>query len=107
MPSYPLLLVLTVAIETPVVALCYPGQRLRLALTCIAATTVTHAFMHFGLPRLVSSYAAFLLVGELVALVGEALAYALVARPRDLARALVAAAAANALSFGVGLLLFG
>ena len=106
MSSYFSALGLALVLEIPVVALCFPGQRLRLAITCAVATTVTHFFMHFGLAPLVSSLAQFVVVGELQAVVLEAAAYWLASHPRSLKRALVASLCANGSSFVVGLLLF-
>jgi hypothetical protein len=102
---YLLALALTLAIEVPLVALVFSGQRLRMALVAAVATTATHLFMHFVLPRLGLTYAGWLVSGELVALVGEAAAYAFLSRPRDLPRALAASAVANAASYAVGLFL--
>jgi hypothetical protein len=105
MNGYLAALVSTLAVEVPIVALIYPGQRRRMAACCAAATTFTHLVMHFALPR-VWSGTVVLVGGETFALALEALAYVLVSRPRDGARALLASALANGASFGVGLLLF-
>jgi hypothetical protein len=98
-------LLITIGIEVPVVAAVFQGQRLRMAVVCGVATTATHLAMHFLLPHVVGSMDQFMLLGELGALVVEALVYAVVSRPRDPGRALVAAALANGLSYGAGLLL--
>jgi hypothetical protein len=98
---------LTVAIESPVVACVYRGQRARMFGVCVAATTATHAFMHFLLPRLVDSLETWIVVGEAIALVVEAVAYAVLAKGRSVPRALVASALANGLSYATGLLVFG
>ena len=99
--------IVTVIIEVPVVALVFPGQRLRMACACLAATTVTHAFMHFALPTLVPSFTLWVVIGEATALAVEAVVYALVSKPRSASRALVASALANLLSFSAGLILLG
>lgn len=106
MSGYLLALAVTLAIEVPVVAALFAGQRLRMAVVAALATTATHLAMHFALPHVVSTYVAWLVAGELLALVVEAAAYALLSRPRSVERALVASAVANALSFGAGLALF-
>jgi len=98
---------LTVAVEVPLVALVFPGQRARLALACAAGTTVTNLAMNLLLPRWLGAGAAWLLAGELGALLLEAALYAAVGRPRDPARALVASALANGASFAAGLAVFG
>lgn len=96
---------ITLGTEVPVVALLYPGQRLRLGAACAVATTATHLVMHFVLPGLLPAGTSALVAGEALALVAEAAAYFAVSRPRDLGRALVASALANSLSFGAGLVL--
>lgn len=96
---------ITLAIEVPTVALMYSGQRTRMALVAALATSATNLPMNLLLPAWLGSGSAFLLTGELGALVLEAVVYFLAARPRDLPRAATASALANALSFGAGLLL--
>ena len=104
--TYLLALLITLAVEVPTVAACFPGQRLRMAAVCAATTTCTHLAMHFILPQFVGSFGQFILVGELGALLVEAIVYWLASRPRDLGLALIASAMANALSYGIGLLVF-
>lgn len=103
--AYVLALFITLVAEVPIVAACFSGQRLRMAAVCAAATTCTHLSMHFILPQLVGSFGQFIFLGELGALLAEASVYWLASRPRDPGLALVASALANALSYGVGLLL--
>jgi hypothetical protein len=95
----------TVAIEAPLVALVYPGQRWKMAGVCAITTSVTNLAMNVLLPRWLGVGLAFLLVGEVGALLLEALVYAVVRRPRDVGRALTASALANGASFAIGLLL--
>lgn len=95
----------TVAIEAPCVAAVYPGERWKMAGVCALATSATNLAMNVLLPRWLGVGLAFLIVGELGALLIEAAIYALVRRPRDVGRALVASALANGASFTVGLLL--
>jgi hypothetical protein len=104
MTAYLAALGVTIGIEAPVVALAFPGQRLRMACACVAATTATHVFMHFGLPRVLHSPGHVLVLGELIATVVEAAVYAVVGRPPSLGRGLVASAIANTLSYSAGLL---
>lgn len=104
MNSYLTALAITLALEVPVVAALYPGQRRRMALAAALATSATHLFMHFGLPRLLPSAGAVLLVGEIFATLAEAGVYAAASRPRSLGRGLVASALANSLSYAAGLL---
>lgn len=96
----------TLAVEVPCVAALYPGQRGRMALAAALATSATNLPMNLLLPRWLGAGQAFLLTGELLALVLEAGVYLLAARPRDLPRAAAASALANGLSFGAGLLLW-
>lgn len=108
--GYALALALTISLEAPIVAACHPGARLRMGLVCVVATTITHVIMHFALqPALAGSYTAWLVSGELLALIGEWAAYTIAqpAEARDPGRALLASAAANAASFGAGMLWFG
>jgi hypothetical protein len=94
---------LTIAVEVPAVAIFYPGQRLRLGGCCCLVTTLTHMALFLVLFRYVPLTTVTVLLGESGALLLEASAYAVVSRPRDFPRALMASAAANALSFGLGL----
>lgn len=105
-PAYLAALGITLAVEVPVVAALFPGQRLRMAVTCALATSATHLFMHFALPQLLPPGGPVLLLGELIALVVEAGVYAAAARPRELGRALIASALANSLSYAAGLVIF-
>jgi hypothetical protein len=94
-------LVLTVAIEVPVVAAFFPGQRLRLAFVALGANVVTNLVLNIVLAR--SAWGGHHLVpGEVFAVVGEALAYSVFSRPPDVARAALASGVANLLSFAVG-----
>lgn len=104
--AYLVALGITLAVEIPVVAALYRGQRGRMAITCALATSATHLFMHFGLPRLLSPGGSVVLVGEIIALLVEAAVYAAVARPREPGRALIASALANSLSYAAGLVIF-
>jgi hypothetical protein len=97
---------ITLAVEVPCVAALYPGQRARLAVVAALATSATNLPMNLLLPRWLGTGSAFLVTGELAALVLEAATYFFVARPRDLARAATASALANGLSFTAGLVLF-
>ena len=106
MSPYALALALTLAVEVPIVALLFPRQRLRMAFVCAAATVATHLSMHFALPRVLGSWGAAVLWGELGALTVEAAAYAIASRPRDPARALVTSALANLTSYAAGLAVF-
>jgi hypothetical protein len=105
--EYALALAVTIGLETPVVAAVFPGRRVRMGLVCIAATTATHAVMHFALPRICPTFTSWVLAGEAQALVLEALAYWFFGKPRDPGRALIASALANSASYAAGLLIFG
>lgn len=102
--AYLLALALTVAVEVPIVAAFYPGRRLRMAAVCAAATVATHV-LNFAWPGWAVPGALGVWGGELFATVAEAAAYA--GAGRQLGKGLVASAAANAVSFGVGLLVLG
>jgi hypothetical protein len=104
--EYLLALAITLLVEVPIVALLFPGQRVRMAIVCAIATTDTHLLMHFALIRLASSYDNWVLLGEVTALVLEACAYVWFSRPRRVGPALIASAAANSASYVVGWLVF-
>jgi hypothetical protein len=99
---------ITLALEVPIVAAFYGGQRARLAAAAVVANVGTNVAMNVLLVRSSrDSYDTTLLAGEAVALLLEAVVYAAVDRKHDLVKALTASAAANLASFGAGLLLFG
>jgi hypothetical protein len=105
-PASVLACAVTVAVECPIVAAVYPGQRLRMAGVCALATAATNLAMNLLLRRWLGPGLVHLLVGELSALLLEALVYAVVRRPRDWGRALVASALANGASFSAGFVLW-
>jgi hypothetical protein len=92
----------TLLIEVPFVALWYPRQRLRLAGVAFLANTFTNLTLNVVLPRIALLRGRHVIVGEILAVVIEALAYAATARPRDVGKALVVSAVGNALSFELG-----
>jgi hypothetical protein len=104
-PPFAFAWAVTVLTEAPCVAAVYPGERWKMAGVCALATSATNLAMNLLLPRWLGVGLTFLLVGELGALVIEALVYAIVRRPRDVGRALVASALANGASFALGLVL--
>lgn len=95
----------TLALEIPLAMAVYPGQRLRMGATCAVATSVTNLGMNLVLVPVLGHPGAALLLGEGLALVGEALAYWAVARPRAWGPALTASGLANAASWTAGMLL--
>src|SRR5580704_8681899 len=101
-----LALVITIAVEVPIVAAFYCGHRVRMAIACALATTATNLALNLVLMRTTIAYDPALLGGEVAALLFEGLVYALVAPTRDIPRALVVSATANFASFAVGLLVF-
>ncbi len=106
--SYALSLLLTVTLEVPVVCLVLRRVPWRRSLACaLAANLVSHPAIHFLMPRLVpvDPLGRFLLVAEVLVLLFEAAVYVLVARPRPWVLGLAASAAANLVSFAVGLAL--
>jgi hypothetical protein len=97
-------LAVTLLVEVPVVVAFYPGQRRRMAIACAVVTTVTSLVMNVAL-AFTSRSAIVVAFAQLGALLIESSAYYAVARPRDRARALTAAAAANVFSYAAGLFL--
>jgi hypothetical protein len=92
----------TLLLEVPIVALCFPGQRWRMAVAAALANTATNLLLNVWLPRLPVLHGQYLLVGEGLAVVLEALTYTFVGRPRDLGRSLAVSAFSNAVSFEFG-----
>lgn len=95
-------LAITIVVEVPIVAALFRGQRARMAVVCALATTATHLIMHFAVLRIGLPRPEAVVIGEAQALALEAVAYGLLARPRDWPRALVASALANSASYGAG-----
>lgn len=100
-PNYPFLLALTLAVEMPIVAAFFRGRRLRLALACAAATTVTFLLMHLSFRVLQLDNLFALVVGEALVTLAEAAAYAVASGKQG--RSLLASVVANAASFTFGL----
>ena len=102
-------LLVTLLVEVPIVAAFYPRQRRRMAITCaiatIAASLVVNAALGVVASRIGAPLHVSIAAGQLAAMLLEALAYYAVARPRDLRRALAAAASANIASYAAGLFL--
>jgi hypothetical protein len=95
-------LAVTIAVETPVIALFFLKDWRRMAIACAVATTATHLAMHFAVPPIAGSYLASLVAGEIAATAAEGIVYAILSR--NAPRAFVASAVANSLSFAIGLL---
>jgi hypothetical protein len=102
MHSVWLALFVTWIIEVPIVAALFPGQRLRMGLVALVANAVTNLAMNVVLGRLPLLGPHWVVVGEAIALVVEAAAYAALSRPRQVARALLASGLGNAASFAGG-----
>lgn len=99
-------LAVTIAVEVPIVALVFPGERIRMALACAVATSATNLAMNLLLYPRAGSWNTYILVGEIGATLVEAAVYWVVSREHDVGRALLASALANGASFSAGLLLF-
>jgi hypothetical protein len=93
-------LLVTILVEAPLVGLVY--RRLSMALVCAVTTGVTNFVMNRFLFRALRSAEQYVLIGELGAVVVEALIYFLVAREQGAARAIDASALANSASFVAG-----
>lgn len=101
-PAWAAALIITLAIEVPVVAWFYPGQRRKMAVVASLSTTVTNLLMNLVLNNVRCFIGQHVLIGEVIALVAEASAYAVMSRPHDLPRAVFVSSLANALSFTAG-----
>ncbi len=102
MPAWLAALVVTLVIEVPVVASFYPGQRRKMATVAAFSTTATNLFLNLVLVKARCLNEQHVIVGEVLALVLEAAAYAFMSRPRDVPRGVFVSALANALSFAAG-----
>jgi hypothetical protein len=103
MPRWLAALLITLAIEVPVVVALFPGQRVRMGAVAAVVNTASNLFLNLVLARMRALAGHHVLPGELLAVVGEAAAYAAFSRPHDLPRALLASSLGNALSFAAGL----
>jgi hypothetical protein len=95
-------LIVTLLLEVPLVVLCYPGQRRRIAVVAIAANTLTNLTLNLVFPQLRFLRGHFLLAGEIFAVLGEAAAYTAAGRPPSAGRALAVSGAGNLLSYRFG-----
>jgi hypothetical protein len=96
-------LLVTLAIEVPIVATLFPGQRIRMAIVALVVNIATNLALNLVLPRIPILSGRYVFPGEMLAVVGEAAAYTAFSRPPDLPQSLLASALANALSFAAGL----
>lgn len=96
---------LTVLVEPVVVALFYRDRWQMMALVAFTATALTHLAMHLVLPAYIPDIDTRILVGEIGALLLEALAYWAVDPRHRIGLALMASAAANTASFLLGIAL--
>ena len=103
-PGYLFALGVTVAIEVPLVALAFPGERLKMAACALVATTLTHLGMHLVTPISPEALMTWLIVGETAAVVLEGLAYWAVTNKRGFLWAMGVSIIANAASFSAGFL---
>lgn len=94
-------LVVTLALEVPIVALFYRREWRRMAVVAAVATTITNLLMNLVLFGRVP-YLVYLGAGEVGATLVEAAAYFVASRDRGLGLALLASALANAASFAAG-----
>ena len=105
---------LTLAIEIPLFTVI--GRKLiarttvkisipRLALAGGVGTCLTHPLLWFVWPRLISNYLVYIITGELLVAVIESFTFYAVARPIELKHAFITSFAANASSYGIGLII--
>jgi hypothetical protein len=93
---------LTLALEVPFVALCYPRQRLRLAVVALLSNALTNLTLNLVLPSIPAFQGSHVVIGEILAVVLEALAYTATAQPRNVGKAIMVSAVGNALSYELG-----
>ena len=102
-------LALTLAVEVPcVLVLLRDSPRRKVLASALAANLLSHPALHFLLPAVVPIHpiGRFILVAELGAFAFEAAVYLAWVRPAPWPLAIAASAAANAASFGLGLVVW-
>ena len=107
MISWPEAFALTLTLETAVLLVFFwhRAPRWRIVLTALVANAVTHPVVWFVLPKLMTSYGAYIVVAETWAVLAEVPILVAMLRPRPWYVALSASALANLASYGCGLLL--
>jgi len=95
-------LVITLALEVPLVAAMFPGQRVRMAILAAIMNTLTNLTLNCFFAVIPWMRGHHILYGEVFALVTEAAAYAVFSRPRRVGRSVLASLLGNALSFCAG-----
>jgi hypothetical protein len=98
-------LAVAIAVETPIVALVHPGERLRMAGVAAAINVVTCLSMNTVLMWLSRTYSSYQLIGGIGAVLLEATAYSYMSHKAEIGRGFLASAIANAASYGAGLAL--
>ncbi len=93
----------TVLIEPLVVALFYRRRWYVMAPVAFVATALTHLTMHRVLPAYIQDLHTMILVGEVGALLFEALAFYIFDSEHRIGLAMMASAAANTASFLLGI----
>ena len=97
---------LTLIVEVPLFAALGRGlPAWRAAVVGAVGSCVTHPLLWFVWPRIVSDYTAFLVTGEVLVTLIEALIVVIALPDAGLRRALVMSCVANAASLGLGLVL--
>jgi len=106
--NWPLAFVLTVTLETLVVFLFFRKDTplSRILIAGVLANAVTHPFVWFLFPRLATTYGTYILMAEIFAFVIEIPIIFLIIRPKPWYMSIAASAAANGVSYGVGILLY-
>jgi len=99
--------VFTLAAEVPVyVLLVWKKVPLwRAVVAGMAGTCLTHPLLWFVWPKVVSDYTVYIVTGEILVAVIETLVFWIIARPVFFSRAVAASFIANAVSYGLGMLL--
>jgi hypothetical protein len=106
MPAWAAAVAVTLVVEVPLVAMLFPGQRIKMAVVATVMNVATNLTLNLVLPHVAFLEGQWLLPGEILAVLSEAAAYTLASKPHDLPRSLFVSSLANALSFGAGLVPF-
>lgn len=106
--NWPLAFILTIALETAVLFLFFRKDTAlsRIFIAGVLANAVTHPFVWFLFPRFATSYGSYILMAEMFAFFLEVPIIYLIIRPKPWYMSIAASAAANGVSYGVGMILY-
>jgi len=98
---------LAIIVETPIFVIGSIGATslFRGGAAGIVGTTVTHPILWFVWPFVIRDYFAYVVTGEILVVLIEAVIFFVLARPVSFKRAAITSVAANSASFLIGVLI--